>query len=163
RFGLRPRVHWDPTERGGRWRVWIHSREFLRWLEGVGIDLSALARDKKIPDTILRSPKAVMSAFLRGYFDADAYAGPSGVILSSSQGTHPHGQHRPPQPRPLLAAPPDEGRLYPTSRQRLVGGAFPRADRLRSRPQGGRAARVRRKPPVVPARGPDRRDRFDRA
>ena len=84
RCGLRPRIHWDPTESGGRWRVWIHSREFVRWIEAVGIDLSALARDKKIPDIILRSPKEIMSAFLRGYFDADAYAGPSGVILSSS-------------------------------------------------------------------------------
>lgn len=84
RFGLNPRVHWDATEKGGRWRVWAHSRELLRWIEAVGIDLSALAHDKKIPDLILRSPKGVMSAFLRGYFDADAYAGPSGVILSSS-------------------------------------------------------------------------------
>lgn len=84
RFGLRPRVTWDATETGGRWRIAVYSRELLRWLEAVGFDLSALAPNKAIPDVVLRSPKAVVSAFLRGYFDADAYAGPNGIILSSS-------------------------------------------------------------------------------
>jgi stage V sporulation protein R len=83
-FGLRPRLKWDATEVGGRWRVVVHSRELLRWLESVGINLEDKARSKKIPALILRSPKSVVSAFLRGYFDADAYAGPQGVRLSSS-------------------------------------------------------------------------------
>ena len=83
-FGLRPLVKWDATESGGRWRVVVHSREFLQWLEFVGIDLRAKAPAKKIPPIILRSPKSVVSAFLRGYFDADAYAGREGVRLSSS-------------------------------------------------------------------------------
>ena len=43
-----------------------------------------MARAKKIPAPVLRSPRAVMSAFLRGYFDADAYAGPEGIRLSSA-------------------------------------------------------------------------------
>jgi stage V sporulation protein R len=83
-FGLRPLVKWDATENGGRWRVVVHSREFLKWLEFVGIDLRAKAPAKKIPPAVLRSPKSVISAFLRGYFDADAYAGREGVRLSSS-------------------------------------------------------------------------------
>ena len=83
-FGLRARVKWDATDGGGRWRVIIHSRELLRWLESVGINLEDKARTKKVPFQILRSPKSVVSAFLRGYFDADAYAGPEGVRLSSS-------------------------------------------------------------------------------
>ncbi|HEX8922656.1 MAG TPA: SpoVR family protein, partial [Pyrinomonadaceae bacterium] len=83
-FGLRAKLKWDATEIGGRWRVVVHSRELLRWLESVGINLEDKARTKKIPTPILRSPKSVMSAFLRGYFDADAYAGPEGVRLSSS-------------------------------------------------------------------------------
>jgi stage V sporulation protein R len=33
---------------------------------------------------VLQSPREVIAAFLRGYFDADAYAGNSGVILSSA-------------------------------------------------------------------------------
>ena len=83
-FGLRASVKWDATETGGRWRVVAHSRELWRWLESAGIALKDKARTKKIPSLILRSPKSVVSSFLRGYFDADAYAGPEGVRLSSS-------------------------------------------------------------------------------
>ncbi|MBC7912257.1 MAG: SpoVR family protein [Pyrinomonadaceae bacterium] len=83
-FGLRPTVKWDATEIGGRWRIVIHSREMWRWLETLGVNLNDKSRTKKIPSSILRSPKSIVSAFLRGYFDADAYAGTEGVILSSS-------------------------------------------------------------------------------
>jgi stage V sporulation protein R len=83
-FGLRANVFWSPTEVGGRWRVVTHSRELLAFLESIGIDLKDKARTKKIPEAILHSPKKVMSAFLRGYFDADAYAGKEGIRLSSS-------------------------------------------------------------------------------
>jgi stage V sporulation protein R len=83
-IGLDARASWDPTETGGRWRVTAHSPELLDWLTSIGIDLRDKARDKKIPPIVLRSPQAVMSAFLRGYFDADGYAGPGGIILSSS-------------------------------------------------------------------------------
>lgn len=83
-FGLRPIVRWDPTKSGGRWRVIVHSRELLAFLQSLGIDLQAKARAKKIPPIILRSPKSVVSAFLRGYFDADASAGREGIRLSSA-------------------------------------------------------------------------------
>ncbi|MBI4748836.1 MAG: SpoVR family protein [Acidobacteria bacterium] len=83
-WGVTPLRHWDPTEVGGRWRVIVHSRELLTWLNSIGINLAEKAPQKRIPDLILRSPKNVISAFLRGYFDADAYAGKHGIILSSS-------------------------------------------------------------------------------
>ncbi len=83
-FDLCARRQWDATETGGRWRVIVHSRELLRWLEGVGVDLGAKAAAKKIPAHVLYSPKEVMSGFLRGYFDADAYAGVEGIRLSSA-------------------------------------------------------------------------------
>ena len=73
----------DRTETGPRWRIEAHSRELLRLLEAVGINLEARAATKEVPDAVLRSPKRVMSAFLSGYFDADAYAGKAGIILSS--------------------------------------------------------------------------------
>jgi stage V sporulation protein R len=82
-LGVSPKMFWDATETGGRYRIIIHSRELLRLLESTGINLEDKARTKKIPDLILRSPKSIMSAFLRGYFDADGYAGKEGVILSS--------------------------------------------------------------------------------
>jgi stage V sporulation protein R len=83
-FGLQAKVKWDATETKGRWRVVVHSREIWRWLEAVGINLDDRARTKKVPSLILQSPKKIVSAFLRGYFDADAYAGKSGIILSSA-------------------------------------------------------------------------------
>ncbi|HEX8195175.1 MAG TPA: SpoVR family protein [Pyrinomonadaceae bacterium] len=83
-FGLQAKVKWDATETKGRWRVVVHSREIWRWLDSVGINLEDKARNKKIPNSILRSPKNIISAFLRGYFDADAYAGKEGVRLSSA-------------------------------------------------------------------------------
>jgi stage V sporulation protein R len=84
-FGLKAKTKWDATSAKGSWRVVLHSREVWRWLEAVGINLKDRARNKKIPSLILKSPKNIVSAFLRGYFDADAYAGrKEGVRLSSS-------------------------------------------------------------------------------
>jgi stage V sporulation protein R len=83
-LGLTPTAVWDATAAGGRWRINVHSRDLLDWLTGLGIDPQAKAPAKAIPPTILRSPKPVMSAFLRGYFDADAYAGAEGIRLVSS-------------------------------------------------------------------------------
>jgi stage V sporulation protein R len=83
-FGLRAKQKLDTSEGHSRWRIVIHSRELWRILETVGIALEDKARAKKIPKSVLRSPESVMSAFLRGYFDADAYAGKEGIKLSSS-------------------------------------------------------------------------------
>jgi stage V sporulation protein R len=85
-FGLRARLKLDKSGGHIRWRVVIHSRELWRIMEAAGIDLGDKARAKKIPASVLRSPERVMSAFLRGYFDADAYAGPEGIRLSSASG-----------------------------------------------------------------------------
>jgi stage V sporulation protein R len=37
-----------------------------------------------VPDVILRSPKPVVAAFLRAYYDCDGYAGKMGVILATA-------------------------------------------------------------------------------
>jgi stage V sporulation protein R len=83
-LGLQAYMKWDPIENGGRWRVVVHSRELLELFEYLGINLKDKSPAKKIPISILQSPKEVMSAFLRGYFDADAYAGKEGIRLSSA-------------------------------------------------------------------------------
>ncbi len=83
-FDIRANIKLDESEGHKRWRIVAHSRELWRLLEAVGINLENKARNKKIPSLIMRSPKSVMSAFLRGYFDADAYAGSEGIRLSSS-------------------------------------------------------------------------------
>ncbi|MBV9311370.1 MAG: SpoVR family protein, partial [Solirubrobacterales bacterium] len=83
-LGLVASLRAHHTGTGLRWRVEVHSRELLRLLEHLGLDLGARAARKQVPETILRSPRSVVSAFLRGYFDADGYAGTEGVILSSA-------------------------------------------------------------------------------
>jgi stage V sporulation protein R len=68
----------------GRWRVLLHSEHLSDFLvEFFGMTTGPSAREKKIPDPILRSPEPVVRAFLRAYFDCDAYAGKQGVILST--------------------------------------------------------------------------------
>jgi stage V sporulation protein R len=83
-FGLRAIPRWDNSGGGGRWRVYIHSRELKGLFTSLGLKLEYRAREKRIPNSVLQSPKSVMSSFLRGYFDADGYAGKEGVRLSSS-------------------------------------------------------------------------------
>ncbi len=90
-FAIEPAVFWDDrTEngKGGRWRVVFYSANVLDLLRSLGIDLDAKAREKCIPFAILRSPKPVMSAFLRAYFDCDGCASlTDGVILSTFSDT----------------------------------------------------------------------------
>src|SRR5437763_3867863 len=86
-FAIEPTVYWDARTvngKGGRWRVVFYSANVLDLLQSLGIDLRAKARNKRIPDVILRSPKPVVSAFLRAYFDCDGCASlTGGVILST--------------------------------------------------------------------------------
>jgi stage V sporulation protein R len=86
-FSIEAVPFWDARTingKGGRWRVVFYSANVLDLLQSLGIDLQAKARQKRIPDVILRSPKPVVSAFLRAYFDCDGCASAKqGVILST--------------------------------------------------------------------------------
>jgi stage V sporulation protein R len=86
-FAIEPSPFWDDKTangKGGRWRVVFYSVNVLELLQSLGIDLHAKARAKSIPAVILRSPKSIMSAFLRAYFDCDGCASlTDGVILST--------------------------------------------------------------------------------
>jgi len=86
-FGVVTKVFWDErtiSGKGGRWRVVFYATDVLEILHANGIDLGAKAQEKIIPDVILRSPKSVVSAFLRAYFDCDGCASlTNGVILST--------------------------------------------------------------------------------
>jgi stage V sporulation protein R len=86
-FAIPSKLFWDARTvngKGGRWRVVFYSANVLDLLASLGIDLAAKARDKQIPDCILQSPKTVVSAFLRSYFDCVGCASlKSGVILST--------------------------------------------------------------------------------
>src|SRR5207248_188237 len=80
-FGLLTRA----TLVENRWRVIIHSETLSDLLvEELGFTTGPSAREKQVPKAILRSPKHVVAAFLRAYFDCDGYAGKAGVILSTS-------------------------------------------------------------------------------
>jgi stage V sporulation protein R len=78
-FELQPRKKWDPN----RWRVQLYSRNLEDFLKHLGLKTGRASRIKEVPDVILCSPKPVVSAFLRAYFDCDGYAGKQGVILST--------------------------------------------------------------------------------
>jgi stage V sporulation protein R len=86
-FSIEATLFWDDKTingKGGRWRVVFYSANTLDLLQSLGIDLKAKAREKRIPDVILHSPKAVVSTFLRAYFDCDGCASTkAGVILST--------------------------------------------------------------------------------
>jgi stage V sporulation protein R len=79
-FGVKSRKVRDD----GRWRVKFSSRNVESFLTHLGLPTGICARIKTIPDVILRSPKQVVAAFLRAYYDCDGYAGPAGVILATS-------------------------------------------------------------------------------
>jgi stage V sporulation protein R len=79
-FGYRPNKFWDE----GRWRVLCSSRNVEDFLVHLGMKTGVCARVKEVPDVVLRSPKSVVVAFLRAYYDCDGYAGDQGVILSTS-------------------------------------------------------------------------------
>jgi stage V sporulation protein R len=80
-FGLFARVKRD----GGRWRILLYSETVSDFLvDALGLTHGPSARQKKVPDVILRSPRGVVAAFLRAYFDCDGYAGGEGLILSTS-------------------------------------------------------------------------------
>ena len=79
-FGVLTSTTWDD----GRWRVLMHSEHLSDFLVDVfEMTTGPSAREKQIPEKILRSPEPVVRAFLRAYFDCDAYAGKQGVILST--------------------------------------------------------------------------------
>lgn len=79
-FGLAGKLRRD----GGRWRVSFYSLNLIDFLEYLGMKTGRSAPMKDVPSMILRSPASVVAAFLRAYFDCDAYAGPQGVILSTT-------------------------------------------------------------------------------
>ena len=79
-FGIVPRRRLD----GNRWRVLFSSQSVKDLLVHLGMKTGVCARIKQVPDVILQSPRSVVVAFLRAYFDCDGYAGKQGVILSTS-------------------------------------------------------------------------------
>jgi stage V sporulation protein R len=83
-FGLKCNKKWDNSSLNGRWRINVNSLHLQDFLVHLGLKTGICAREKTIPKCILRSPKSVVSAFMRAYFDCDGYAGKAGVILSTA-------------------------------------------------------------------------------
>ncbi len=79
-FGVQPRKRRDD----GRWRVGFSSARVKDFLVRLGMKTGACARQKVVPDCILRSPRRVVAAFLRAYFDGDGDAGNAGVVLATA-------------------------------------------------------------------------------
>jgi stage V sporulation protein R len=79
-FGISPVRKWTGT----KWRVRFTSAHVQDFLKHLGLKTGVCARQKMVPDAILRSPKTVVASFLRAYYDCDGYAGKQGVILATS-------------------------------------------------------------------------------
>lgn len=79
-FGVSVHKRWDPN----RWRLSFSSQDVQDFLQHLGMKTGIAAREKDVPDVILRSPRTVVAAFLRALYDCDGYAGAAGVILSTS-------------------------------------------------------------------------------
>ncbi len=80
-FGLSATLRKD----GGRWRVLVHSETASDFLQqALGLTSGPSAREKRVPEAVLRSPEPVVREFLRAYFDCDGHAGKQGVILSTT-------------------------------------------------------------------------------
>src|SRR5207237_6671249 len=65
-------------------RIRFSSVRVQEFLKRLGLKTGPCAREKTVPDVILRSPKPVVAAFLRALYDCDGYAGKHGVILVTS-------------------------------------------------------------------------------
>ncbi|HMQ30276.1 MAG TPA: SpoVR family protein [Chloroflexaceae bacterium] len=79
-FGVE--AHWRKD--GNRWRISFSSLDVQDFLKHLGLKTGVAAREKVVPDVVLRSPEPVVASFLRALYDCDGYAGKAGVILSSS-------------------------------------------------------------------------------
>ncbi|HEU5090259.1 MAG TPA: LAGLIDADG family homing endonuclease, partial [Roseiflexaceae bacterium] len=79
-FGIEVHRRWDPN----RWRLSFSSVDVQGFLKHLGLKTGVAAREKNVPDVILRSPKPVVASFVRALYDCDGYAGKAGVILSTS-------------------------------------------------------------------------------
>lgn len=82
-FGITPRIKKDAN----RYRVLFSSQIVRDFLVHLGLKTGPCAHVKCVPEVILRSPAPVVAAFLRALYDCDGYAGPAGVILSTSSVT----------------------------------------------------------------------------
>lgn len=86
-FNLKCNKRWDDSSKNGRsrspaWRISVYSRNLQDFLvKCIGMKTGISARVKVIPECIFKSPKSVISAFIRSYFDSDGYAGKQGVVL----------------------------------------------------------------------------------
>jgi len=72
------RIKWDKT----RWRVEIPSDIIVKWfVKTFNFHVGNTAKIKFIPNQIMKSPKSVVSAFLRGLYDTDGCAAKNGNVI----------------------------------------------------------------------------------
>lgn len=77
-FNVLPKYHREEN----KWRIGLGSDLITKWFfEVFGFETGNTASRKKVPDIILRSPKPVVVAFLRGLFDTDGCADQEGNVI----------------------------------------------------------------------------------
>lgn len=85
-FNLNCTIKWDDSSKNGRYRANCHSVGAMDFLtKHLGLKSGVSARIKEIPDCILKSPKNIISEYLKSYYDSDGCASSKdGVILITS-------------------------------------------------------------------------------
>ncbi len=85
-FNLSCKIKWDGSSKNGRWRILCYSIQALDFLtKYIGLPHGVAAKKKTIPECILKSPKNIISEFLKSYYDCDGCVSKSGdIILSTS-------------------------------------------------------------------------------
>lgn len=77
-FNVEPSIRKDEN----RWRMVSYHGNLTDFLINyLGMKYGFCAGDKEIPEMILSSPKSVVAAFIRSYFDADAHCTKNGSII----------------------------------------------------------------------------------
>ncbi|NJP06764.1 MAG: SpoVR family protein, partial [Chloroflexaceae bacterium] len=64
------------------WRASVMSPEAVAWLLALGLK-SMTTHDQQLPDSLLRSPKSVVMAFLQALYDGAGTVEPTGVTLTT--------------------------------------------------------------------------------
>ncbi|HEX8162518.1 MAG TPA: DNA polymerase, partial [Pyrinomonadaceae bacterium] len=79
-LGVRTNFRWMSLQKA---ELTIYSKSLIEYLARLGIDTSARAATKRVPDLVFRSPLSARKAYLRGVLESDGYHGGGGATNPS--------------------------------------------------------------------------------
>jgi intein/homing endonuclease len=79
-LGLKTNLRWQSLQKA---EIKVFSKGLINFLAEIGVNTRANAMTKRAPEFVFSSPLASRKAFLRGFLDADGYAGDNGATNPS--------------------------------------------------------------------------------